>query len=113
MAAHRASAKIEQHGYARHTIHRCMVGYTAMAAHYTQVEFGTKTELPENYRNILKFLLGHLVCNDVVFGRALGVAILIGVANAVAVILARSLLLADARWWWRLLFAVTWLGVCC
>nr|GMC97559.1 hypothetical protein Iba_chr05dCG8190 [Ipomoea batatas] len=54
-----------------------------------------------------------LVCNDVVFGRALGVAILIGVAGAVAVILARSLLLAYALWWWRLLFAVTRLGVCC
>nr|GMD51155.1 beta-amylase-like isoform X2 [Ipomoea batatas] len=40
------------------------------------------------------------------------VAILIGVANAVAVILARSLLLANALWWWRLLFAVTRLGVC-
>nr|GMD91745.1 60S ribosomal protein L6-like [Ipomoea batatas] len=67
-----------------------MVRFTAMAAHYTKVEFGTKTELPENYRNILKFPLGQLVCNDVVFGRALGVAILIGVAGAVAVILARS-----------------------
>nr|GMD92961.1 60S ribosomal protein L6-like [Ipomoea batatas] len=67
-----------------------MIRYTAMAAHYTKVEFGTKTELPENYRNILKFPLGQLVRNDVVFGRALGVAILIGVAGAVAVILARS-----------------------